>query len=76
MNTEEFLRNCYDPVLIGFYPSDSGICTEEIEISTQNFIRALKHIKQKYPNSFVDGFWSGNNQIIAHATYMKNGKEG
>lgn len=71
MNTEEFLRNSYDPVLIGFYPSESDICAEEIEINTQNFNRTLKHIKQKYPNSFVDGFWSGSNQIIAHATYYE-----
>ena len=67
MNTEEFLKYSYDPVLIGFYKAEAKLPEEEIEINTTNFRKKLKYIKKKYPNSAITGFWCNNNRIIANA---------
>ena len=69
MNIEMFLRYSFDPVIIGFYACCAYNPTEEIEINTENLEEKIRYIKETYPNSFIDNFWSGEEEIIAHAIY-------
>ena len=43
MDIESFLRNCYDPVTLGFYPPGSETYTEEIHINSNNINRQIKY---------------------------------